>query len=102
MAAMQTFLVLSKAGPLRDLSKDSRAQIYWDEHAEFIDKLDGEGFILLGGPLVDEGGALLVVHATGEQEIREKLQADPWYVNGVLTMDGIKRWDIFIDHWMKA
>src|SRR5262245_36735808 len=51
----KTFMVLSAAGPARDLTKGTREQRYWDEHAAFIDGLVDEGFILLGGPLSDEG-----------------------------------------------
>ncbi len=92
-----TFLVLSAAGPQRDLSKDARAQPFWDEHAAYIDALVAEGFILLGGPLVDEGGALLIVQAEDEAEVRERTKNDPWYTNGILKQVSIKRWQIFID-----
>ena len=98
MQGKNTYILLSSAGPLRDLSKGTREQPFWDEHAAFIDALDAEGFILLGGPLVDEGGAILVVHATDEREVREKIKDDPWYVQGVLTLESVKRWDIFIDN----
>jgi uncharacterized protein len=96
--AKNTYLMVSSAGANRDLSKGSREQLFWDEHAAFIDKLDEEGFILMGGPLVDEGGAVLIVHAVDEQEIREKTKDDPWYVNDILKFESIKRWDIFIDN----
>lgn len=58
-----TFVILSTAGPHRDFSKGTREQPFWDEHAAFIDRLVNDGFILLGGPLVEEGGALLIVKA---------------------------------------
>jgi uncharacterized protein YciI len=93
----KTFVVLSAAGVHRDLSKGSREQRFWDEHAAFIDALVEEGFIMLGGPLVDEGGAMLVVGAESEGEIRAKLADDPWYQQGMLELVAIKRWDIFID-----
>jgi uncharacterized protein YciI len=95
--AKNTFLLLSTAGANRDLSKGTREQRYWGEHAAFIDKLVGEGFILLGGPLVDEGGGVLVVYGADEQEVREKMKNDPWYQHGILSLVSIKRWDIYID-----
>jgi uncharacterized protein YciI len=94
----QTYLLTASAGPLRDLSKGSREQPFWDEHAAFIDKLDDEGFILLGGPLEEEGGAILIVHAADEQAVRETMKDDPWYVQGVLKLESVKRWEIFIDN----
>jgi len=92
-----TFVVLSRAGAHRDLAKGSREQPFWDEHAAFIDGLVEEGFIVLGGPLTDEDGAMLVVRAASEDEVRAKVAADPWYAHGILQLERIARWEIFID-----
>ena len=91
------FVAISSAGPNRDLAKSTREQPFWDEHAGFIDNLVAEGFILMGGPLVDEGGALLIVNAEAEDEVREKIKNDPWYEQGILKLESIRRWQIFID-----
>ena len=91
------FMMLSKAGPNRDLSKPSRQQAYWDQHAEFIDGLVDDGFITLGGPFEEEGGAVLVVRAASEAEVRERTKDDPWYQNGMLELVSVKRWTVFID-----
>jgi uncharacterized protein YciI len=92
-----TYMILSSCGPNRDLSKDTREQAFWDDHVPFINNLIEEGFIFLGGPLIDEGGAVLVVRAEDEAEVRRKMQHDPWYVNGILTLDSVKRWEIYVD-----
>ena len=92
-----TFVVISSAGPNRDLSKGTREQPFWDEHAEFIDRLVADGLILMGGPLVDEGGSLLIFNAENENEVKEKMKNDPWLVRGILKQESIKRWQIFID-----
>jgi uncharacterized protein len=91
------FLAISSAGPNRDFSKDTREQPFWDEHAKFIDQLVDEGFISMGGPLEDEGGALLILNAQDENEVREKLKNDPWTTHGILKLESVKRWQIFID-----
>lgn len=91
------FVVISSAGPNRDSSKSTREQPLWNEHAAFIDQLVAEGFIALGGPLVDEGGAMLIVNAEDENEVREKLKHDPWFERGILKLESIRRWEIFID-----
>lgn len=93
----EAFIVYSAAGPNRDLTKGTREQAYWDEHAEFIDDLVAEGFIRLGGPLPDEHGALMIVRAQNEAAVREILRSDPWYQHGILTLKSIQRWEIFID-----
>jgi uncharacterized protein YciI len=96
-----TFLTFSSVGPNRDPSKGTREQPFWDEHAAFIDQLVDEGFVLMGGPLLDEGGmpqgALLIVNAGDEDEVREKLKNDPWFQRGILKLESVKRWQIFID-----
>jgi uncharacterized protein YciI len=61
-----------------------------------------EGFIALGGPLPDEGGAALIVRAGSETEVRERLAGDPWYVHGILALQDVRRWDIFIDQWVES
>jgi uncharacterized protein YciI len=92
-----TFVILSGAGPQRDLAKGVREQPYWDAHAAFIDGLVTEGFIVMGGPLTDEGGALLIVRARDADEVRARLSHDPWYQHGILKLESVKRWEIFID-----
>jgi uncharacterized protein len=92
-----TFVMITSPGPNRDLSKGTREQPFWQEHAEFIDRLVAEGFIWMGGPLVDEGGSLLFFHAADENEVREKMKNDPWLKQGILKPESIKRWEIFID-----
>jgi len=91
------FVAISSAGPNRDFSKGTREQPFWNEHAAFIDKLVDGGFILMGGPLVDEGGSLLIFNAEVENEVREKLKNDPWARHGILKLESVKRWEIFID-----
>src|SRR5919197_1058891 len=91
------FVVISSAGPNRDRSKGTREQPLWDEHAAFIDKLVTDGFISMGGPFVDEGGSMLIVNADDEGEVREKLKSDPWTEHGILKLESVKRWEIFID-----
>ena len=97
----RTFVVLSSAGPNRDRSKGTREQPFWDEHVVFIDKLVDEDFILMGGPLLDDAGmprgALLIVQADNQDEVREKLKHDPWFERGILKLESITRWEIFID-----
>jgi uncharacterized protein YciI len=48
-------------------------------------------------PLEDEGGALLILNAQDENEVQEKLKNDPWTTHGILKLESVKRWQIFID-----
>ena len=97
----KTFVVVSSVGPNRDRSKGTREQPFWDEHAAFIDQLVADGFILMGGPLVGQDrlpqGAVLIVNAQDENEVTEKLKNDPWFKRGILKLESVRRWEIFID-----
>jgi uncharacterized protein len=98
---MKQFIVFSSVGPNRDRSKGVREQPFWDEHAAFIDDLVDRGFIFMGGPLLDQtglpSGALLIVNADDENEVRETLKNDPWFERGILRLESVTRWEIFID-----
>ena len=98
---MKQFIVFSSVGPNRDRSKGVREQPFWDEHAAFIDGLVERGFIFMGGPLLDQtglpSGALLIVNADDEIEVRENLRNDPWFERGILRLESVTRWEIFID-----
>jgi len=95
------FVVISSPGPNRDPSKGTREQPFWNEHAAFIDDLVDQGFIFMGGPLVGKTelpcGALLIVNANDEKEVRENLKNDPWFERGILKLESVNRWQIFID-----
>ena len=95
--SLQTFVVLSTAGANRDLAKGSREQAQWDEHEVFIDALVDNGFILMGGPLIDTGGAMLIVRGESGEAVRATIAQDPWYAHEILRLVSIERWDIFID-----
>jgi uncharacterized protein YciI len=62
-----------------------------------MDGLVDDGFVVLGGPIgdVDEDLALLVVDASGEDEARERLAADPW-AGGVLSTQSVRPWTIWL------
>jgi uncharacterized protein YciI len=79
MSPKNTFVTISSAGPNRDRSKHTREQPLWDEHAAFIDQLVAEGFVLMGGPLVDEDGAMLIVNADdGNEALRKRSLDEAW------------------------
>lgn len=43
----------------------------WDDHASFIDELVARGTMVMGGPLADHTGSLIVLENVGEDEARE-------------------------------
>jgi hypothetical protein len=94
---MAMFLVMVlRSGPEWDPSKPLEEQSGWDEHAEFMDGLVDDGFIVLGGPLSDEHRVAHVVEAESEGAVRATLARDNW--SGThLVVDSVDPWTIRLD-----
>jgi len=90
------FVVLRHAGPQWDPSQPMEQQSDWPAHASFMDGLVDAGFVVLGGPLVDEHRVVLVVEAESEDAVRSTLARDPWSETH-LRIDTIDRWTIRLD-----
>jgi uncharacterized protein YciI len=94
---MTVFLVTEGNGPAWDDARPRREQAGWGAHGAFMDRLVDDGFVLLGGPLGDGERALLAVEAADADEVRARLAPDPWLRDGVLRIDRIEPWTIWLD-----
>ena len=91
------FLVtLLRSGPQWDPGRPLEEQSGWPAHADFMDGLVGEGFIVLGGPLSDEHRVAHAVEAESEDAVRATLARDPWSETH-LQVDTIEPWTIRLD-----
>ena len=89
-------VVLRRSGPQWDSFKVLEEQSGWPEHAEFMDRLVDDGFIVLGGPLADEKRTAHVVEAESEEAVRATFARDPW--SGThLEVGSIDGWTIRLD-----
>ncbi len=92
------FLVKTVHGPNWDETRGIREQEGWEAHAEFMDTLVADGFVVLGGPIGnDHRAAMLAIEATDEHEIEARFERDPWKPTGVLEIGTIERWTIWLD-----
>lgn len=66
----------------------------WRGHADFMNSLHAEGFVLLGGPLEGTADVLLIVRTTDISEIQTRLQADSWTRRDLLRIKQILPWDL--------
>ena len=89
-------VVLSRSGPEWDGSKPLEQQSGWPAHAEFMDGLVAQGFIVLGGPLADEHRTAHAVEAESPEAIRATLARDPWS-GSHLEIASIDPWEIRLD-----
>ena len=89
-------VILRRSGPEYDHSKPLEEQSGWPDHAEFMDGLVDDGFVVLGGVLGDELRTAHAVEAVSEEAIRERLAQDPWS-GSHLVVDSIDPWTIRLD-----
>jgi uncharacterized protein YciI len=94
---MAMFLVvLRQSGPEFDRSRPLEEQSDWDAHASYMDELVDAGFIVLGGPLADEGRVAHAVEAESQDAIRAAFARDPWSETH-LRVDSIEPWTIRLE-----
>jgi uncharacterized protein YciI len=66
----------------------------WEAHASFMNALEKEGFVVLGGPLEGTPDVLLVIRAGTADEIVDRLSADPWAARDLLRVGRITPWTL--------
>ena len=66
----------------------------WSAHAAFMDALEAEGFVALGGPLEGTDEALHVVRAETAAEVVDRLAADPWTGLRLLRTGRVAPWTL--------
>jgi uncharacterized protein YciI len=86
------FAVVNTRGPNWNDDKPMEEQGEWRAHADYMNALVDDGFMLLGGPLVGTRDVLLIVRAADEAEIASRLDNDIWVQTGLLTRRQINPW----------
>jgi hypothetical protein len=91
------FLVLQAKGPEWDHAAARREQRSWHEHAEFMDALVDDRFVVLGGPIGEGDGkdTLLIVEAADEGDVRSRLAGDPW-AGTILEIKSVEPWSVWL------
>jgi uncharacterized protein len=91
------FVVVREPGPAWDNSRPMREQEGWEDHAAFMDGLAADGFIVLGGPLGQDGLRFLhVVDAATLSDAERRFDADPWTPIDRLRIASIEPWEILL------
>ena len=94
-------VVVHRSGPEWKSSAPLEEQSGWIEHADFMEELVDQGFIVLGGPLSDEYRVVHVVEAASEEDVRSTLARDPWSETH-LRIAVIEPWTIRLDARRRA
>ena len=94
---MTVFLVtVHRSGPRWDPTRSLEEQSDWPAHADYMDGLVEDGFIVLGGPLADEHRVVHAVEAESEDVVRATLARDPWSETH-LHVASIEPWTLRLD-----
>jgi uncharacterized protein YciI len=88
------FAVIRSRGPAWEPSRPLEGQPDWQGHAVFMNGLEAERFVVLGGPLEGTPEVLLIIRAEDEAEIRARLAADPWSASDLLRVDRAVPWTL--------
>jgi uncharacterized protein YciI len=92
-----TFVILWAPGAAWTAGKTVREQAYWDEHAEFMDRLFENGTVIMGGPFSDGTGSLVIVEAVDMNEVSTLFAKDPFVVHQIFALRSLKQWQLFLD-----
>jgi uncharacterized protein YciI len=86
------FAVTNTHGWRWDATRPLEEQEDWPAHAAFMDALEAEGVVVLGGPLEGTPDVLLIMRARDADEIRARLAADPWHRSDLLRLSRMVPW----------
>jgi uncharacterized protein YciI len=88
------FAVIRSRGPRWNTSLGMEEQEDWQSHAAFMNALQAEGFVLLGGPLEGTPDVLLIIRANDAQQITARLSGDSWTRKDILRITQVAPWTI--------
>jgi uncharacterized protein YciI len=88
------FAVTIVRGPRWNEPRAMEEQEDWRPHADFMNALKAEGFVVLGGPLEGTRQVLLILRSEGPEQIRTRLAEDPWHQHGLLQIVQIVPWQL--------
>jgi uncharacterized protein YciI len=88
------FAVIRSHGAAWRASRSMEDQEDWEAHVSFMNAIEKEGFVLLGGPFEGTNEVLLVIRASTADEIVERLSADPWSSRDILRVSRITPWTL--------
>jgi uncharacterized protein YciI len=97
LPAMPSYFVVRRIpGPGWSMGVPLRSQALWPEHAEFMNGLGSERFVVLGGVVGTANHALLVIDAPDETAVRARLEQDPWSRSRTLVVETIEPWNVLL------
>jgi uncharacterized protein YciI len=91
---MKLFAVIRSHGAAWQPASPLEGQQEWDAHARFMNALEAQGVIILGGPLEGTPDVLLVMRAKSREDVMRYLEQDPWTRLGLLRVKEVQPWTL--------
>ncbi len=91
---LRLFAVTHTQGARWHTGRPLEEQANWPAHAAFMEALEAEGVVVLGGPLEGTPDVLLIMRAREAAEIRARLAADPWHRDDLLRLGQVIPWTL--------
>jgi uncharacterized protein len=88
------FAVMRRYGPPYVPGRPLEEQPDWEAHRTFMNRLEANGIVRLGGPLEEREDVLLILRARNKNEIERLLADDPWTKSRILSTVRISRWEL--------
>ena len=66
-------------------------------HLEYNKQLAAQGKVAMAGPVLDQGGGMIVYHGTRE-EAEAAVAGDPYSLHGVSCNDELHEWTVVVGH----
>jgi uncharacterized protein YciI len=92
----QRVIVRFRAGPTWQEGPPEQQQD-WAAHAAFVDDLVDRGIMVMGGPLSDSSGSIVLLENVDADEARRLLESDPFVDNGVFVFESVDDWTVYVD-----
>jgi uncharacterized protein YciI len=96
MVMQRLFVVIRRYGPPYERGLPLEEQQDWEAHRVFMNALEAEGLVRLGGPLEEREDVLLIFQAENKTEIERRLADDSGTKSGILSTARISRWNLRI------
>jgi uncharacterized protein YciI len=93
-AVKRLFAVIRSRGAAWNDSQPLEGQDGWRAHADFMNALQAEGFVAIGGPLEGTQDVLLILRAKDPNEVASRLENDPWSRKDLLRITRIAPWTL--------
>lgn len=90
------FVVNRASGANWDANVSMTHQKDWAAHAEVMDQMHNDGFVLFAGPVAnaEHFESMMIVRAESEGDVRARFAVDPWVIQDISKIVRVTAWTV--------